>query len=136
MDTTELVAALLTAYNVHDAAAAAALYAPDGSHRDVAMGADQPDPEKIAGGLARLFAAFPEARWSCRSVLADGDQAAVPYSLEGRLQGRLGPYEPAGQPIRLSGVLLVEAADGTIRRTTDYWDSGTLHRQLTALPQA
>jgi SnoaL-like domain len=132
MGTADLVTALHSAYNAHDPAAAAALYAADGRHRDVAMGAEHADPASISGGLAGFLAAVPDAHWAPGSVVVDGPLAAVCYELTGTLQSRLGPYEPLGQPVHLPGVLVVETDGRAIRSTVDYWDSGTLHRQLSA----
>ncbi|NDV07674.1 ester cyclase [Rhodococcus sp. IEGM 248] len=128
--TAQLVTRLFQAYNDHNPDEVADLYASACRHRDVAAGADHDTPKRVAGGLAGLFAAFPDANWTCDAMLLDGDRAAVTYELTGHLQGRLGSYQPTGQSLRLAGVQVVEVKDGAIVATTDYWDGGTLHRQL------
>ncbi|MBX9919722.1 nuclear transport factor 2 family protein [Mycolicibacter arupensis] len=126
----DLAAKLFDAYNAHRPDDVAALYAPACVHRDVAMGAHHTAPEHIAAGIATLFTALPDVHWTTGPALVDGNRAAVPYELTGHLDARLGPYIPNGQSLRLSGVQLVEVESGAIVATTDYWDGGALHRQL------
>ena len=59
-----------------------------------------------------------------------GDGAAVAYLLTGTLQGRLGPFEPAGQRLELRGVHVLKAKAGAIDLCEDYWDAGTFGRQM------
>ncbi|UOT01165.1 ester cyclase [Rhodococcus opacus] len=127
---TQIVTDLYTAYNNHRPADVAKLYAPLCRHRDIAAGADHRTPEKIAAGLAGFFAAFPDAQWSLDDTLIDGNRAAVTYALSGHLNGRLGPYEPKGQSVHLAGVQMLEVKGNRIITSTDYWDGGALHRQL------
>ena len=127
----ELAEQLWSAYNAHSETAAARLYSAEGRHRDVAVDGERVGPAEIEHGLVGLFLAIPDAHWTCTRLVVGGGAAVLTYELTGHLRARLGPYEPAGQPVRLEGVLVVETDAGRISRTTDYWDSGTLHRQLT-----
>ncbi|MFC9839119.1 ester cyclase [Rhodococcus sp. NPDC127530] len=127
---TQLVTDLYTAYNNHRPADAAKLYAPLCRHRDIAVGADHRTPERIAAGLVGLFAAFPDVQWNLDEILINENRAAVTYRLSGHLNGRLGSYEPKGQSLYLAGVQLLEVRGNHIISSTDYWDGGALHRQL------
>lgn len=123
--------ALHHAYNRHDAAQAACLYAGDGSHEDVAQGSLATGAPAIREGLERLFAAFPDAHWSTGRVVARGRQATASYRMTGTLRGRLGPFEPRGQALELFGVHVVETdGDGLIERSTDHWDERAFARQI------
>ncbi|MDH6292539.1 hypothetical protein M2275_007478 [Rhodococcus opacus] len=93
-------------------------------------GADPRTPENIAAGLAGLFAAFPDAQWNLDDTLLDGNGAAVTYALSGHSNSRLGPYEPKGQSVHLAGVQMLEVKGNHIITSTDYWDGGALHCQL------
>jgi steroid delta-isomerase-like uncharacterized protein len=122
---------LYEAYNRHDAAGAAALYAAGATHGDVAQDRVVEGPEAIAQGLRRFFAAFPDARWSAEHVLANGDHATASYRLTGTLRGRLGPFEPAGQRLALRGVHVVQTGvDGRIASSVDYWDGAVFAGQM------
>ena len=126
--------ALYEAYNRHDAEAAAALYVPDGTHEDVAFGRPARGREAIAAGLQRLFAAFPDARWTPTATLETGGRAFGRYVLTGRLQRDMGPIRATGQRLELPGVHVLETDAGSIRRSQDFWDSATFQRQMNTSP--
>jgi steroid delta-isomerase-like uncharacterized protein len=128
----QIVRAFYDAYNSHDAPAAAALYAEDGEHREMAQGSVRIGPEEIGAGLGRLLEAFPDARWHVKHTLVDGERAAVTYELTGTLAADLGPFPAAGQALSLAGVHVFEEESGRLRITEDYWDSGTFSRQMQA----
>jgi steroid delta-isomerase-like uncharacterized protein len=124
---------LHAAYNRHDAAGAARLYAPRGTHEDVPQARVAEAPEAVLEGLERFFAAFPDAHWATEGVTGTGDEAAAAYRLTGTLTGSLGPFVPTGQRLDLRGVHVVQTDErGRIRRSTDYWDAATFARQMRA----
>lgn len=125
------IEALYAAYNAHDPDSVALLYTPSGVHEEVADGRCSVGREEIAGGLTRLFAAFPDAEWSPETVVIEGSQGVVSYRLSGTLQGPLGPVPPLGQKLDLRGVHVVELDDdGKIERSLDYWDAATFRGQM------
>lgn len=123
---------LYAAYNDHDAAAAAALYAADAFHLEIAQGRRAEGPDAIARGLEGFFAAFPDARWTPDRRIASGGEAAVSYVLSGTLRAPLGPFEPRGQVLELRGVHVIGAGAGRIRWSEDYWDAASFGRQMSA----
>lgn len=127
---TEILSELMAAYNSGGPHDAAALYAATGRHEDVAMGRPNEGPEAIGRGLAGFLKSFPEARWDVEQVVGDDETAAAAYELTGTLQADFGPFSAAGQPLRLRGLMLITVADGAITSSRDYWDSGSLGRQL------
>ncbi|MDV7089108.1 ester cyclase [Rhodococcus opacus] len=132
--TRQLVTSLYKAYNDHRPDEVAKLYSPACRHRDIAAGAEHESPEQIAAGITWLFEALPDLHWTCDAILVDGNRAAITYELTGHLLNRFGSYKPAGQSLRLAGVQFVEVDNGAIISSTDYWDGGALHRQLSATP--
>ncbi len=127
---TTVARALIEAYDRGAIDDAVALYAPDGVHEDVAQQSRKQGADAIARGLGGLLRAVPDARWRVDVLAGDETTAAVAYVMEGTLQARLGPFEPRGQAINLEGLLLISVDEGRISRSRDYWDSGTLGRQL------
>lgn len=127
---TEVIDAFYVAYNGHDAAAAASLYASDGRHREVAQNRVVEGPTALQETLERFFVCFPDAIWTPVTVVAERDRAAVAYVLTGTLQAALGPFDPRNQQLRLDGVHLFETSPSGIVETADYWDSGTFGRQM------
>jgi steroid delta-isomerase-like uncharacterized protein len=126
----ELIDAFYAAYDARDPAAAAALYAEDGEHREIAQSSVRTGRAQIAEGLGRFLEAFPDARWRVRNSLLNGARAAVAYELTGTLSTQLGPFEPRGQRLSLLGLHLFELRCGEIGSTEDYWDSGSFARQM------
>ena len=128
----DVVSALYDAYNRQDAAAATALYAPQGRHVEIAMGNERTGPDAIREGLEGFLTAFPDANWAERARMVGDGRAAVTYVLTATLQGRFGPFEPKGQPVELRGVHVIEVGDDGITVVEDYWDAGTFMRQVKA----
>jgi predicted ester cyclase len=118
------------AYNAHDAAAAAGLYAPAGRHVDVPQNHVAAGAEAIEQGLARFLSWFPDAHWAPGGRIVGDGVVTVPYRLTGTLSQRLGPYEPRGQRLDLVGVHVLVAPGGAIVESLDHWDRATLERQL------
>jgi maleamate amidohydrolase len=118
------------AYNAHDAAAAAALYAPRGRHVDVPMNSVSAGPEAIEQGLAHFLRCFADARWTPSAPIVGDGVVTIPYRLTGTLAERLGPFEPRGQQLDLAGVHVLVAPSGAIIESLDHWDRATLERQL------
>jgi steroid delta-isomerase-like uncharacterized protein len=133
-DAAAVVAAFYAAYNRQDAGAAAALYAEDGAHAEVATGIARVGRDEIEDGLAAFLAAFPDATWETEEPFVRNGGVAVPYTLRGTLRGPLGPFEPAKQRLEIRGVHVLEVRDGAIVRSDDYWDGSTFARQMRAEP--
>ena len=131
MSIDSLIARLYQAYNAHDTAAVAALYAAEATHEDIAQGKPKRGPDEIAAGLGRFVGWFPDARWTPQHhAIGGAGVAAVSYLLTATLKGQFGPIAPRDQAISLRGVHMLQVRDGLIRRSEDYWDSATFQRQL------
>jgi steroid delta-isomerase-like uncharacterized protein len=122
---------LYDAYNRHDPAGAAKLYAANATHEDIAQGRPKTGPDDIAAGLGKFFGWFPDAHWEPQSAIvgADGREAST-YLLTATLQAPMGPVAARGQKIALRGVHFLELRDGLITRSEDYWDAASFQRQL------
>lgn len=128
--TDAVVSALYDAYNAHDTAAVAALYAPGGRHVETASGNERAGGSAIAKGLATMLKAFPDARWYELKRVCNAERAAVTYILTGTLSAPFGPFEPAGQRLELRGVHVIDVGPEGIELSEDYWDSATFGRQM------
>jgi steroid delta-isomerase-like uncharacterized protein len=133
VDVTHVAQALLDAYNQHDPAAVAKLYAADSLHVEMSHGGSKEGPHAIANGLAYLLQGFPDAFWNVHDLIAADDRAAVLYTLTGSLQADFGPYQAAGQRLELAGVLCLRQDGGQICHAQDYWDSASFARQMQAV---
>jgi steroid delta-isomerase-like uncharacterized protein len=126
----DVLGELLARYNRGAAEEAASLYAADGTHEDVAQGRRASGPDAIGSGLGHFLRCFPDARWAVDRIFGDATSAAASYRLRGTLQADLGPFRAQGQELDLQGLMLVTVSGGRITSSRDFWDSGTLGRQL------
>ncbi|MBB3772586.1 steroid delta-isomerase-like uncharacterized protein [Angulomicrobium tetraedrale] len=124
------VEAFYAAYNGHDAAAAAALYAGDGWHEEAHNGMRREGRAALQAGLDRFFGFLAQAHWQVRERIDAGTQVAVVYTLTGALAVDIKGQPTRGRPIELKGVHLFDIADGAIRGTRDYWDPAAFQRQI------
>lgn len=125
-----VVLALYEAYNAHEADCAAALYAPAGTHVEVASGRSACGRAEIAFGLHGLLGAFPDAHWELELTIAQDEVVAAPYRLTGTLQTRLGPIQARGQRLDLRGIHVIHLEGGEITSSEDYWDAATFRSQM------
>jgi steroid delta-isomerase-like uncharacterized protein len=83
----------------------------------------------------RFLIAFPDTRFEVHSVVAQGDQVFIHWTVSGTQTERLATVTgrtipPTRQRATVSGVLLTEARDGKIVREGWYWDQLSLLDQL------
>ncbi|MDQ0511836.1 nuclear transport factor 2 family protein [Ancylobacter amanitiformis] len=130
MGAADLVEAFYAAYNGHDAAAAAALYAGDGWHEEAHDGTRRQGREALQTGLDRFFGFVTQAHWQPRERIDAGAHVAVVYTLTGTLGVDIKGLPTRGRPITLKGVHLFDLADGVLRGTRDYWDPAAFQRQI------
>lgn len=71
--------------------------------------------------LPRFLAEFAGLRYEVEDVIAEGDRAAVPYTLHWLWNAR---------PMQIRGMFRFEVSDGLIAHRVDYWDSAEFERQV------
>jgi ketosteroid isomerase-like protein len=71
--------------------------------------------------LPSFLAEFAGLRYEIEDVIAEGDRAAVPYTLH---------CTWSGQPVQIRGMFRFEVRDGLIAHRVDYWDSAEFQRQI------
>ncbi|MBV9793141.1 MAG: nuclear transport factor 2 family protein [Actinobacteria bacterium] len=121
----QIVRGFYDAYNAGDATAAAALYAKNGAHLDMATGARSEGRDQILAGLQRFFASFGSLSWTPAPLLVGRRQHAAVYQMRLIPAGRDGDREAV-----LTGVHTFELGADGITETRDYWDLAELQRQL------
>lgn len=113
----------------------AELVAPSCTVRDPLAG-DLVGIEALTAHVRQLRRAFPDLSWTIDEVLADaGPQLALTWSARGTHRGPLAGIAATGQPIRVSGLLLLRFERNQLVAITTRWDPQDLLRQLmTATP--
>lgn len=128
-----VIAEWIAAYQRRDAAAMAALYAPDAVYEDVpnnfAAHGDQ-----IAGFLATAEQGFSEVRIDVANAFAGDGWAVVEYQFHATNAGMIPDPAAAGKSFTSRAVTVFELAGDKIARSSDYYDLMTILAQLGLLP--
>ncbi|WP_112313108.1 nuclear transport factor 2 family protein [Pseudogemmobacter bohemicus] len=122
----ELIDRFYAAYAARDAQGAAALYAPDGRHDEIAMAKSRQGREALAQGLEGFWRMLPDVAWSRRGYIRAAGHVAVPYHMTGTFTGKDGQK----RPIALDGLHLFEIRDGALMVTKDLWDLDLFKAQM------
>ena len=117
------------AWNAHDAAKIAALFAKEGTYEDpVSRMAVHPwDVETVVWSLETVL---PDFQFEIVSMVMSGDRATVEWIMQGTNSKPLKPgIEPTGKTTSLRGVEVLEGASG-FNRVQRYFDQKTLYEQI------
>ena len=124
---------LTSAFNAHDPARIAALYADDA--RIGGAGPSGWTEETGRAGIetinGQLFAAIPDLKWASPRVYLTGKTAIQEWELKGTHQGDQGSQKATGKTIGVRGASVYVFDDnGRILRDSTYYDAPTIQRQL------
>lgn len=91
---------------------------------DCASAGRPSDRAGFAAGLARMVEAFPDLRASTEHAVVDEaqSQVAVRWSAQGTNRARYLGVGPTGRPTTITGIEIIEIADGRIVRRWGEWD--------------
>jgi len=131
-DNKDLAARMVAAIDRHDLDGALALVHPDLLNHSAI-----PEAQGAAGLriiLSKIYEAFPDMRWRCEDVIAEGDRVMCRITMTGTHTGPLRfvrlPLEATGRRVRSESVHLFRMESGKI---VEHWafrdDIGTM-RQL------
>ena len=100
-------------------------------------------PEAIVGrrafrsALEETFMHFPDLKTTARTIIADGERAAVEWRYEGtHRHGDLFGIQPSGRRVRVSGTTFYRVRDGRVVEERGVVDVLGLMQQLGAFGQA
>jgi steroid delta-isomerase-like uncharacterized protein len=121
-------------FNTHDAAATAALFAPDAVLDDIAVPRRAVGRAQIAGVYARHLVAIPDTLVRVERMVAEGETVVAEWTISGSHQGRLLGIPPTGRPVAIAGVSIIRFREGEPVADTRMWDFAGLLRQIGLLP--
>lgn len=118
------------AWSRHDPEALSDLFDPDGEYDDVAFAVVSRGPGGARGWAEGFLAAFPDLVVDVVAEFAtDGDEV-VEWLMSGTHRGQFDRLSPSGRRFHVRGVTVLRTRGGRIVRCSDYWDLGTVRRQL------
>jgi predicted ester cyclase len=87
-------------------------------------------PDGVIQKLAALWLAFPDGRFTLRTVVAAGDRVAAHSLFTGTQRGRFGPLLPTGRNVSVTFSDWYRIAGGRIAEHWHDFDEAGLMRQL------
>lgn len=118
------------AWNRHDAAGIAGLFAEGGTYRDPASGGVLTGAA-IAGYAGGLFAAFPDLAFEIVSAASAGEGVvAAQWVMRGTNTGPMAGNPPTGGKVELPGADFIQVEGDRVRSVEGYFDRRALAEQL------
>lgn len=81
-----------------------------------------------------IHATFGNMRLTILDLLAEGNEVAIHWRLEGTHQGDYKGVAATGKPVMYQGIALLRVEDGKIVDDIAYWDNLSILQQLGAVP--
>lgn len=120
----------LAAWNAHDGAAVARLFAPDGTYIDPVLPGPIPG-EAVGGYVDGLVAAFPDLAFVDDGTSVDGSRVTAQWRMRGTNTGLLaGAPRPTNGTVDLPGVDVITIGAAGIESVVGYFDQKTMVEQL------
>lgn len=120
----------LAAWNAHDGAAVARLFAPGGTYVDPVLPGPIPG-EAVGGYVDGLVGAFPDLSFADDGLSVDGPRVTAQWRMRGTNTGLLpGAAQPTNGTVDLPGVDVITVGSAGIESVVGYFDQKTMVEQL------
>lgn len=127
--------AYVDAWNRRDSAALDTMFAPGGTHEDIAQGFMGKSPQEVKGLMTMMAGMEPDFKWTLTNVIDHGSTVVAEWTWTGTYTGP-GPY---GNVKNLAtsgrGVSVADFENGKIKRFTDYYDNASFFPKPTQKTQ-
>jgi steroid delta-isomerase-like uncharacterized protein len=131
--TQEVNDATYAAWNAHDAAGVAAVFAEDAVTREAAGGMEMTGREAVRLRAELLLAAFPDFHLERLELVVDGDRHADRWIMTGTHLGDFMGVAPTGRKVRIAGATFTRLdEEGLVVEDTHFSDTEALLAQLQA----
>ena len=118
------------AWNSHDPDKLVQLYADDIFYEDVAYGEVSHNHTELRKFAAEEFESIPDVELKVMRTVIHNGHGTVEWSFSGTDKG----VYKTGKKFTVRGVSVVDVRDGKISRCLDFYDTGTLMRQVGVIP--
>ena len=126
----DVVRELIKQWNQHDSKAAVRVLAERLEYWDVTQPKPFQQRSEVETFFNSFFTAFPNLSFDILNIFASGDKVACEWRMRGTQEKEIDGISAIGKSIDLRGVSVCQIQEGKIVRQVDYWDSGTMMRQL------
>lgn len=123
----------MSAWNVHNADAAAKYFTDDVEFLDASVGTPQVGRENAKSQVIQVFMqAVPDLQWKMLGEpIVDGESIAFEWEFKGHNSGPWSAESPAtNRPLSFKGVSFIKLKDGKILTQHDYYDALGFNKQL------
>jgi steroid delta-isomerase-like uncharacterized protein len=125
---------LITAWNAHDARAAARLFAEGYVGDDVSVAGQFHGPRDVRRYILYNLLGFPDLHFELHDLIAQGDRVAIIWTVTGTHQGRVMNIPPTGQRVEAKGISVITVREGKITHSLRVWDVAGMLRHIGLLP--
>ena len=109
-------------------------YTDDVIYEDVPMGLVLHGKEELRAFATGFFNAFPDLKAIITTRVVDGNRGASEWLFTGTQAGDMPNIPASNKKMDLRGASIYEFEGGKIKHKIDFWDLGTLLRQLGVTP--
>jgi steroid delta-isomerase-like uncharacterized protein len=130
VDNLAVALAWMQAMEEHDAAKMGAMATEDVDVMEVAEGVAHKGRAHLVWAYEDLFGAYPDCSCDIVNTFAGDDQVLVEVQWKGTETGSFRGAPPTGGRVDIRIGYIFRFADGRITAITEYYDTGTLAKQL------
>ncbi|NLG49234.1 MAG: ester cyclase [Chloroflexi bacterium] len=94
----------------------------------------KPGPEGIKAYVDAYHAGFPDLRYDVQSMVAEGNQVAVRWTMTGIHEGEFMGISPTSEPISIPGMSFFDVEGSRLIQGWIIYDHLALYEKLGALP--
>lgn len=110
------------------------VFSDDVTYEDVPLGVVFHGKEELRAFAKGFFNGFPDLKAVIVTTVVNGDRGASEWTFAGTQTGDMPNMPASNKRMDLRGMSTYEFASGKIKRKIDYWDVGTMMRQLGFAP--
>jgi steroid delta-isomerase-like uncharacterized protein len=92
-------------------------------------------PEGLRGFVETYRSAFPDARVTVESQLAEGDRVVTRWTAHGTHRGELMGIDPTGREVTVNGITISRVSAGKVVESWSNWDALGMLVQLGVVPE-